>query len=169
MNRRTLLNALLAGLAIPLAPIRLAHAAQRSGRRLILVELSGANDGLNTVVPIKDERYREIRPNIGLKGQEVFDIGNGLALHESLKPLDAALQAGDLAIIQGLGYPGQNRSHFKSIALWETGGDGNRAGKTGWLTEDIEGMGSANEFDAHGISLDGAWGCLPRLRACGCR
>ena len=158
MNRRTLLNALVAGLAIPLAPIRLAHAAQRSGRRLILVELSGANDGLNTVVPIKDERYREIRPNIGLKGQEVFDIGNGLALHESLKPLDAALQAGDLAIIQGLGYPGQNRSHFKSIALWETGGDGNRAGKTGWLTEDIEGMGSANEFDAHGISLDGGMG-----------
>jgi uncharacterized protein (DUF1501 family) len=62
MNRRTLLNALVAALAIPLAPIRLAHAAQRSGRRLILVELSGANDGLNTVVPIKDERYREIRP-----------------------------------------------------------------------------------------------------------
>ena len=158
MNRRTLLNALVAGLAIPLAPIRLAHAAQRSGRRLILVELSGANDGLNTVVPIKDERYREIRPNIGLKGQEVFDIGNGLALHESLKPLDAALQAGDLAIIQGLGYPGQNRSHFKSIALWETGGDGNRAGKTGWLTEDIEGMSRADEFDAHGISLDGGMG-----------
>lgn len=158
MNRRTLINALVAGLAIPLAPIRLAHAAQRSGRRLILVELSGANDGLNTVVPIKDERYREIRPNIGLKGQEVFDIGNGLALHESLKPLDAALQAGDLAIIHGLGYPGQNRSHFKSIALWETGGDGNRAGKTGWLTEDIEGMGGANEFDAHGISLDGGMG-----------
>jgi len=158
MNRRTLLNALVAGLSIPLAPIRLAQAAQRSGRRLILVELSGANDGLNTVVPIKDERYREIRPNIGLKGQEVFDIGNGLTLHESLKPLDAALQAGDLAIIQGLGYPGQNRSHFKSIALWETGGDGNRAGKTGWLTEDIEGMGSANEFDAHGISLDGGMG-----------
>ena len=88
----------------------------------------------------------------------MFDIGNGLALHESLKPLDAALQAGDLAIIHGLGYPGQNRSHFKSIALWETGGDGNRAGKTGWLTEDIEGMGSANEFDAHGISLDGGMG-----------
>jgi len=54
MNRRTLLNALIAGLTIPLAPIRLAHAAQRSGRRLILVELSGANDGLNTVVPIND-------------------------------------------------------------------------------------------------------------------
>ena len=158
MNRRTLLNALIAGLTIPLAPIRLAHAAQRSGRRLILVELSGANDGLNTVVPINDERYRKIRPNIGLKRQEVFDIGNGLALHDSLKPLDAALQAGDLAIIQGLGYPGQNRSHFKSIALWETGGDGKRAGKTGWLTEDIEGLGSANELDAHGISLDGGMG-----------
>ena len=68
------------------------------------------------------------------------------------------MQAGDLANIQGLGYPGQNRSHFKSIALWETGGDGKRAGKTGWLTEDIEGLGSANELDSHGISLDGGMG-----------
>ena len=64
MNRRTFFNSLIAGLAIPLAPIRLAQAARRSGRRLILVELSGANDGLNTVVPIKDERYRKSAPTL---------------------------------------------------------------------------------------------------------
>lgn len=158
MNRRSLINTLIAGLAIPLAPASLALAARSSGRRLILVELSGANDGLNTVVPIADERYREIRPTIGMGTNEVFNIGNGLALHNALTPLADAWQAGDLSIIQGLGYPGQNRSHFKSIALWETGGDGSKAGKTGWLTQDVENMIGAEDLDAHGVSLDGGMG-----------
>ena len=158
LNRRELVRSLVAGMAIPLAPIGIASAAQRTGRRLILVELSGANDGLNTVIPINDERYFEIRPNIALSKDKVFDIGNGLTLNNELQTLDQAFQSGDMAVIQGLGYPGQNRSHFKSIALWETGGDGNQAGKNGWLTEDIEGMTGSDTFDAHGISLDGGMG-----------
>ena len=158
MNRRELITAILAGMSIPLAPLELAAASTRNGRRLILVELSGANDGLNTLVPIKDERYRELRPKIGLLKHEVFDLGQGLALHSAMKKLDAAWQAGDMAVLQGLGYPGQNRSHFKSIAIWETGGDGNKSGKTGWLTEDIEGVAGAEQLDAHGISLDGGMG-----------
>ena len=158
MNRRDLMHFLAAGIAIPLAPLTMSAASARTGRRLILVELSGANDGLNTVVPIKDERYREIRPQIGLKEKDVFGLGKGLALHSAMNRLDEAWQAGDLAIMQGLGYPGQNRSHFKSIALWETGGDGSKSGKNGWLTEDIEGMDGGNQLDAHGISLDGGMG-----------
>ena len=158
MNRRSLLRSLVAGIAIPLAPVGIATAAQRTGRRLILVELSGANDGLNTVIPINDERYFEIRPNIALSKDNVFDIGNDLALNSELRPLDPAFQSGDMAVIQGLGYPGQNRSHVKSIALWETGGDGSQAGKNGWLTEDIEGMTGSDKLDAHGISLDGGMG-----------
>jgi uncharacterized protein (DUF1501 family) len=158
VNRRQILQSLLAGLAIPLAPVNLAKAAQSSGRRLILVELSGANDGLNTVVPYRDERYREIRPNISLREDERFTLNSDLALHSSLTSLGDAWEAGDLAIIQGLGYPGQNRSHFKSIAIWETGGDGSQSGVNGWLTEDIMGMRDAAEVDAHGISLDGGMG-----------
>ena len=149
---------MLNGFLIPLVPIRIAQASAKSNRRLILVELSGANDGLNTVVPIRDYRYRELRPNIGLNKSEVFDIGNELALHSAMLDLDPIWQAGELAIVQGLGYPGENRSHFKSIALWETGGDGNRSRRTGWLTEDIEGMNGADVVDAHGISLDGGMG-----------
>ena len=158
MNRRELINAIFAGLAIPLAPLELAAASARAGRRLISVELSGANDGLNTVVPIGDERYRELRPEIGLQKDEVFDLGQGLALQSAMKPLDAAWQAGDMAVLQGLFYPGQNRSHFKSIAILETGGDGNSSGKTRWLTEDIEELEGADFLDAHGISLDGIMG-----------
>ena len=158
MNRRDLINFLAAGIAIPLAPISISAASIKSGKRLILVELSGANDGLNTVIPIKDERYGELRPRIKIDRSKAFNLGNGLVLNSAMRSLDRALQAGDLAIMQGLGYPGQNRSHFKSIALWETGGDGNKSGKNGWLTEDIEQMAGNDQLDAHGISLDGGMG-----------
>ena len=158
MNRRDLINFLAAGIAIPLAPISISAASVKSGKRLILVELSGANDGLNTVIPIKDERYGELRPRIKIDRSKAFNLGNGLVLNSAMRSLDGALQAGDLAIMQGLGYPGQNRSHFKSIALWETGGDGTKSGKNGWLTEDIEQMTGSDQLDAHGISLDGGMG-----------
>ena len=158
MNRRDLINFLAAGIAIPLAPISISAASIKSGKRLILVELSGANDGLNTVIPIKDERYGELRPRIKIDRSKAFNLGNGLVLNSAMRRLDGALQAGDLAIMQGLGYPGQNRSHFKSIALWETGGDGTKSGKNGWLTEDIEQMAGNDQLDAHGISLDGGMG-----------
>ena len=158
MNRRDLINFLAAGIAIPLAPIYISAASIKSGKRLILVELSGANDGLNTVIPIKDERYGELRPRIKIDRSKAFNLGNGLVLNSAMRSLDGALQAGDLAIMQGLGYPGQNRSHFKSIALWETGGDGTKSGKNGWLTEDIELMTGSDQLDAHGISLDGGMG-----------
>ena len=158
MNERDLINFLAAGIAIPLAPISISAASIKSGKRLILVELSGANDGLNTVIPIKDERYGELRPRIKIDRSKAFNLGNGLVLNSAMRSLDGALQAGDLAIMQGLGYPGQNRSHFKSIALWETGGDGTKSGKNGWLTEDIEQMTGSDQLDAHGISLDGGMG-----------
>ena len=90
MNRRSLLRSLVAGMAIPLAPIGIASAAKRTGRRLILVELSGANDGLNTVIPINDERYFEIRPNIALSKDKVFSIGKELTLNSELRSLDPA-------------------------------------------------------------------------------
>ncbi|MBL6771910.1 MAG: DUF1501 domain-containing protein [Alphaproteobacteria bacterium] len=156
MDRRKVLSSLVAGLSLPLAPIQLAAAAARSGRRLILVELSGANDGLNTVVPWANNRYRAIRPSVSLDRSDLITLDDQLGLNDALSSLGPAWQAGEMAIIQGLGYPEQNRSHFKSIALWETGGDGNRAGRNGWLTEDVEAMGS--RFDAHGISLDGGMG-----------
>ena len=156
MKRRQLLGLLAAGLSVPLAPLQLAQAAQRSGRRLILVELSGANDGLNTIVPIRNDRYRAIRPTVALNPSEVLNLSGDMALNSRMRSLMAGWESGDMAVVQGLGYPDQNRSHFKSIALWETGGDGRQAGRSGWLTEDIEAM--HQQVDAHGISLDGGMG-----------
>lgn len=158
MHRRNFFNALLSGLILPLAPRQLAAAAAKTGRRIVLIELSGANDGLNTVIPFADDRYYALRPSLAIGKTDRFQISNTLALHSALENLGSLWERGEMAVIQGLGYPGANRSHFKSIALWETGGDGSGSGKTGWLTEDIEGLGAGHEFDAHGISLDGGMG-----------
>ena len=157
MHRRNVLAGLGLGLSVPLAPLALAQAAQASGRRLILVELSGANDGLNTLVPFGDDRYFSLRPRIALDSSSLVSLNDWQGLNGELRPLANSLDDGDLAIVQGLGYPGQNRSHFKSIALWETGGDGMQAGRTGWLTDDLLTL-DGQSFDAHGISLDGGMG-----------
>ena len=158
MHRRQILNSLLSGLILPLVPLKIASAAEKTGRRIVLIELSGANDGLNTVIPFTNDKYFDLRPKLAIQKDARFNISNSLALHSALRDLGSIWERGDLAVIQGLGYPGANRSHFKSIALWETGGDGSLSGETGWLTEDIEGLGSAYDFDAHGISLDGGMG-----------
>lgn len=159
MNRRKLLKLVAAGLSLPIGftPLQslMAAKAVASGRRLVLVELSGANDGLNTLVPITNDHYYRLRPSIGLKQNNVISIDDQIAFHASLKPLMRLWDKGELAWVQGLGYPQPNRSHFASIDLWESGGDGKRAGSSGWLTHDIEHQLGRVVNDAHGISFKG--------------
>lgn len=80
------------------------------------------------------------------------------ALHNALKDLGLVWENGELAIVNGFGYPGASQSHFKSIGLWETGGEGKSAGRSGWLNENIENMRVTQDWDAHGISLEGCLG-----------
>ena len=127
-------------------------------RYLVLVELKGGNDGLNTLAPYESDDYRKLRPMIGLKKSDVIHLGNNasvgsLGLPLSMSPLTDSIGQ-DLALIQGLGYPNQDRSHFKSIALWETGGDGNRSQNTGWLTQSIEKLYGTRDISAHGASFE---------------
>lgn len=158
MNRRQLIQFMGTAALLPVLPFRLSQAGNYSGRRVILLELSGANDGLNTVVPYSDERYYELRPTIGLKADKLITLDSEFALHEALQPVMPIWESGEFAITHGLGYPSPNRSHFKSIALWETGGDGNRAARNGWSTHDIEHAYASTELDAHGIVLGGDMG-----------
>jgi len=132
--------------------------ANNTGRRLILLELAGANDGLNTVIPWRDDQYFKLRPSLALGQNERFELNDDFALHHALKPLLSLWQSGELGIVHGLGYPKPNRSHFKSIKLWETGGDGNREGRQGWITHDLEHRCTLRQADACGISLGGGMG-----------
>jgi uncharacterized protein (DUF1501 family) len=90
---------------------------------------------------------------LGLPESKIIKLDDNYGLHKNLEPLMQLWQNAELAWVQGLGYPKPNRSHFKSIALWETGGDGQADGENGWLTHDIEHALGQQLADAHGISL----------------
>lgn len=158
MQRRHFIKSFFSGLTIPLVPLSLQGAAQKNGRRLILIELAGANDGLNTVIPFRNDAYYKLRPKIAVRKKDRFNLNDSIALNANLGAMRHIWDSGNLAIIQGLGYPDPNRSHFKSIALWETGGDGKKMGRRGWLTKDIEDLEKSTNLDALGISLDGGMG-----------
>lgn len=103
-----------------------------NGRLLIVVQLHGGNDGLNTVVPYSDPRYRQLRPTLALAEDDLLPLDSRLALAPSLAPMWPAWEAGELAIVENVGYPNPDLSHFRSEAIWYTAHPENPSGD-GWL------------------------------------
>jgi len=126
-----------------------AYGAARPGERiLVVVQLSGGNDGLNTVIPYTDEIYRKKRPSLALGDGGVLKIGGGMGLHPNLTGFNALLENRQLAILQGIGYPNPNRSHFESMDIWHSARTQATERKLGWLGRAFDGR--AAEFAAAG-------------------
>src|SRR5262245_14109552 len=103
----------------------LAHTARaaapvRDGRILVVVQLDGGNDGINTVVPFADEGYSKLRTVLRLPADRLHKLTREIGLHPAMRDAARLLEGGRLAIVQGVGYPNPNRSHFKSMAIWHT-------------------------------------------------
>ena len=123
-----------------------------NAKRIVLIQLAGANDGLNTVVPINQyDKYATLRPNIKLSNvggtngiinlDTTLTLTNQVGLHPSLVGFKSLYDSGLMRIIQGVGYPTQDKSHFKSTDLWLTGGDGtpaNNTSQSGWVGRFLE-------------------------------
>jgi uncharacterized protein (DUF1501 family) len=105
----------------------------RDGTILVVLQMAGGNDGVNTVVPYANDFYRKARPRLGLAETKVLKINDEIALHPSLAGFKALYDAGQLAIVQGVGYPNPNRSHFRSTEIWQTASDSNKYESHGWL------------------------------------
>lgn len=115
--------------------------ADKPGSRdtvLVVVQLTGGNDGLNTVIPFKDETYRKIRPTIGIPADQVKKVNDDLGLHPAMSEL-AKLYTDDAAvcIVQGVGYPNPNQSHFRSMDIWQAASTAENL-KDGWLGRAIK-------------------------------
>jgi uncharacterized protein (DUF1501 family) len=108
-------------------------------RILLLVELKGGNDGLNTVIPYADPRYRQLRPGIGVARERTIQLDERVGLHEKLAPLMDSWKANDLAIVQGVGYANPNRSHFRSIEIWDTASSASQTLSEGWVARAFDG------------------------------
>jgi len=123
---------------------------------LILVELNGGNDALNTVVPFSDPLYYRYRPHIAVERDTAVALDEHTALHPSLAPLMPLWHARQLAIVQGVGYAAPNSSHFRSREIWETASRADQYLRDGWLTRTFAQYSATGGFAADGVVLDSA-------------
>lgn len=100
---------------------------------LVIIQLAGGNDGLNTVIPFEDSHYYNLRPTLALKKKDILPLADELGLHPSLKGLADLYNSGKLSILQNVGYPNPNRSHFRSTEIWETASDSDQFEHYGWM------------------------------------
>jgi uncharacterized protein (DUF1501 family) len=115
-------------------------APERDGRVLVVVQLDGGNDGINTVVPFADEGYAKHRTALRLPADRLVKVNGAVGLHPSLRDAGKLLQDGQLAIVQGVSYPNPNRSHFRSMAIWHTARfDPEEHDGPGWLGRALDG------------------------------
>ncbi|GGK79294.1 DUF1501 domain-containing protein [Amphritea balenae] len=111
---------------------------------LLLVELNGGNDSLNSFIPLDYiEQYHQLRPELGLQDEDMLQLDQQFAMHPSLQPLHECWRTGELALIHGLGYANPNRSHFRAIDIWDTASDSDQYLDDGWLSSIISDRGAA--------------------------
>jgi uncharacterized protein (DUF1501 family) len=100
---------------------------------LVVLQMAGGNDGINTVIPHGSDDYYKARPRIGIKADQVLKINDQIGLNPGLKGFKELYDQGNLAIVQGVGYPNPNRSHFRSTEIWQTASESEKIEKYGWI------------------------------------
>jgi uncharacterized protein (DUF1501 family) len=118
-----------------------AAAPERDRRVLVVVQLDGGNDGLNTVIPFADPDYAKLRPSLKQDPKRLIKVTDSVGLHRSLSGFGKLLDKGQLAVIPGVGYPNPSRSHFRSMAVWHTARfDPEEHTGLGWLGRALDGQ-----------------------------
>jgi len=158
-DRRRFLQSL--SLAAFAATARISLAAEPTRKLLVLVELKGGNDGLNTVIPYADAQYAALRPRLAIARDQVVALDEATGLHPALAPLRAMWDRKELAVVQGVGYPQPNLSHFRSIEIWDTASRSDQYLDDGWLARAFALSPSPAGFAADGVVVGpGAMGPL---------
>lgn len=107
-------------------------------KKLVVIQLSGGNDGLNTLIPYRNDLYYSNRPGISIPKNRLIDMNGELGLNENLSPLKALYDKGYLSIINNVGYPNPNRSHFRSTDIWHTASNASEYLDSGWMGRYID-------------------------------
>lgn len=165
MKRREFIRIGSAAGALMLVPEFIAASAARAVaetglKRLVIIHLSGGNDGLNTIVPFRNDVYYRSRPKIALQGSELLAIDDRFGWNPALKGFDYLMGKGWITAIQGVGYPEPNRSHFRSSEIWQSASDSKKVIESGWIGRWMDETGAdpwlAVEADEQlGLSLKG--------------
>lgn len=150
MERRSFLKASATIPLVAYAPLNWANNANNNS--LIMVQLGGGNDGLNTFIPINEQAYFDARPNLAIPKSETIELTEQLAMNPAMSALHDVWQQNEMAIVHGLGYPAPNRSHFRSIEIWQTASHADEYLSAGWLSEVVA---NSNE-DLAAITVSGS-------------
>ncbi|MEA3152494.1 MAG: hypothetical protein QOK44_83 [Betaproteobacteria bacterium] len=157
MNRRDFLTSVGAATVAALVPTAaLAGPRPDYSNLLILIELKGGNDGLNTVIPYSSGEYYSLRPRNAIPRDQVLQLDSATGLHPALEPLMPLWRSRELAIVQGMGYPSPNLSHFRSIEIWDTAANSSEYLNEGWLTRAFVQTPPARSFAADGVIVGAA-------------
>lgn len=138
MNRRNFIkSASLASTALFLpkfvSGFSLLDEAIATGKKLVIIQLSGGNDGLNTIVPFRNDIYYKKRPSLAQQKSNLIGITDEIGFHESLIAHSNLYNNGELCVVNNVGYPNPNRSHFRSTDIWHTASDSNEYLQSGWI------------------------------------
>lgn len=105
----------------------------KDGTILVVLQMAGGNDGINTVVPYSSDYYHKARPHIGLPADKILKLSDNVGFHPAMTGFKNLYDSGNLAVVQGVGYPNPNRSHFRSTEIWQTASDSDKFDKDGWI------------------------------------
>jgi uncharacterized protein (DUF1501 family) len=104
-----------------------------SFKKLVVIQLSGGNDGLNTIIPFENDIYHRLRPKISVSKTDAIKINEELGFNPAFEQFNKLYKDGSVSILNSVGYPNPNRSHFRSMEIWHTATNSNKYSKTGWL------------------------------------
>ena len=162
ITRRGFLKSAALFSSMGLAPAFLTRAAEgetpaingfKDDRVLVVLQLGGGNDGLNTVVPYTNDLYYRARPQIGIKKDQALRLTDDLGLNKNLEGLLGLYDAGKAAIVQGVGYPNPDRSHFRSMEIWHTASDSEQYLGDGWIGRYFDNCCSGTARPQAGVAL----------------
>lgn len=126
----------------------------RTGKKLVILQLSGGNDGLNTIIPYRNDVYYKNRPTLGIPKSEVLSISDELGLNPSMTAFRALYDDGLVSIINNVGYPNPDRSHFRSMDIWHTASDSSEYLSSGWIGRYLDNQCAGCDNPLHAIELD---------------
>jgi uncharacterized protein (DUF1501 family) len=121
---------------------------------LVILQLSGGNDGLNTVIPYRNDLYYKARPRLGIERSKVLSLTDETGLHPALTGLKELYDDGSLGILNSVGYPNPDRSHFRSMDIWQTGSDSKDYWTTGWLGRYLDAQCHGCDKPTYALELD---------------
>jgi uncharacterized protein (DUF1501 family) len=121
---------------------------------VVILQLSGGNDGLNTIIPVRNDIYYRSRPLLGIAKEKALGLTEEASLHPALAHFKALYDNGELAILNSVGYPNPDRSHFRSMDIWHTGSQSDQYWQTGWLGRFLDAQCCGSEALTRAVELD---------------